>query len=570
MHVMQPPPFEFKGIGALLKAQQLKIPLNQREYSWGDKQIDELFQDFRSAITNNLPSYFLGTIVVSKGTEDIPVVVDGQQRLATTTILLAAIRDYYFHKNQERAQTSIESQFLCEYDLEQETVVPKLTLNMDDNEYFKNRIIALPNRPERQNIEEKKESHRRINIAAQKAETLVQDIIRGLNDENIKHTLIAWSKFIENKATIILLTVPDEVSAFTMFETLNDRGLKTSQADLVKNYLFSEAGTRVNEAQSKWSKMTNILETAWAEDMVMTYLRHLAITLFGPTREKEIFEKIKKEVRGKTNTLSFLEKISDYADTYVAIVTPTHPRWSGLSTKIPTAINIMRELKVRQIQPLMLAVAQHFEPKELEKAFRSFVSWTVRFLIAGGMRGGALEDAYGEKAHDVYLGEIKTTNELLNALSNIIPRDGEFKLAFETARVSRHSLARYYLRAMERQLRKDQEPELVPSEDTSFLNLEHILPREKGSNWSHIDVETFESYHKRIGNMTLLNTKVNSTFGNSNFQSKRVEFKKSPLLITKGIYDMTNHETLWDAKDINERQNQLAKIAMKTWALVPK
>jgi vacuolar-type H+-ATPase subunit H len=563
------PPFEFKGIGALLKAGRLKVPPNQREFSWEDKQVNDLFQDFQNAITKNQSNYFLGTIVVSKGTRDVPEVVDGQQRLATTTILLAAIRDYCFY-NRKTWQDSIDTDFLMTYDRTEDERVPKLALNTDDNEYFKNRVISLPDSSERKNTQAKKQSHRRINEACQKAENLIANLVKDQSERNIKDVLNCWLKFVEEKAKIILLTVPDESDAYMMFETLNDRGLKTSQADLVKNYLFSKADFRLTEAQQKWSKMVATLETLDLEDIVMTYLRHLVIALFGPTREKEIFEKIKNEVQGRPQAVMFLDKIAYYADAYAAILTPTHPKWSNYPSRISTSIDVIKELKVQQIRPLMLAVAQHFEPTEADIAFRSFVSWTVRFLVVGGMRGGQLEDAYGDRAFEVATSKVKTAKELFENLRSVIPSDGEFRSAFATARVSQHNLARYYLRAIENHLREQAQPELVPSKDTERLNLEHIIPQELGEDWKHIDSETADAYTKRIGNLTLLKPKPNSDLGNASFQVKRAEYKNSQLFITQGICDDTTDQTQWGPTNINERQRKLADLAVETWSLSPK
>jgi hypothetical protein len=70
--------------------------------------------------------------------------------------------------------------------------------------------------------------------------------------------------------------------------------------------------------------------------------------------------------------------------------------------------------------------------------------------------------------------------------------------------------------------------------------------------------------------MTLMRTKVNADFGNASFQTKRAEFKKSPLLITSRIYDTTNEQTTWGPNEINERQRKLAELAVKTWPLAPK
>src|SRR5205807_7567912 len=96
--------FEHKGIGAALSHNRLVVPMNQRDYAWEEEHVQDLFQDFAQAITHG--TYFLGTIVLTHGEQDGPEVSDGQQRLATTTILLAAIRDYLFENNNKtRAQS---------------------------------------------------------------------------------------------------------------------------------------------------------------------------------------------------------------------------------------------------------------------------------------------------------------------------------------------------------------------------------------------------------------------------------------------------------------------------------
>lgn len=563
--------FEYKGIGKVLKAERLQVPLNQREYSWEEKQINDLFSDITNAIRTKKPTYFLGTIVLSKGKKPVPEVVDGQQRLATTTILLASIRDYYFSKNDQVRQTSIEGDFLSTIDRTHAEYVPKLQLNTDDNEYFRNKILSKPNSPER-NVEEKRESHRRLATAADMARQTIQSFITGLNEKNATEVLNELVDFLLNNATVILLTVPDELNAFMMFETLNDRGLKTSQADLVKNYLFREAAERLQEAQQKWSKMIYTLESLGEEDIVMTYLRHLMITQYGPTREKDIFAKIQSKVSGRTDSIIFLDTIADYAESYAALLTPSHPKWDSYGPSIRRSVEKLRELRVQQIRPLMLAVAKNFTNDEATITFDAFASWTVRLLINGGKSGGQLEDAYGTGAFQVVTGELKTLKDLSDSLKKVIPSDAEFESAFSTARVSQHYLARYYLRDLEQTMRSKitNQSELTAINNTDILSLEHILPEEPLDNWPHITKETAEVCCKRIGNLTLMGTKPNNDFGSESFKAKRKEFGASPLLLNKQIFEMTNENTEWDMNDINKRQKELAKIAISTWPIIPK
>jgi len=112
----------------------------------------------------------------------------------------------------------------------------------------------------------------------------------------------------------------------------------------------------------------------------------------------------------------------------------------------------------------MLAVALKFPVEEAMKAFRLLVSWSVRFLIAGG-RGGLLDRNYALRAQEVGTGRVETANALFQAMVDILPNDAAFAAAFANAKVSQNFLARYYLRALELQFRANAEPELIPNED---------------------------------------------------------------------------------------------------------
>jgi hypothetical protein len=438
--------FEHLGIGAALSRNRLKVPVNQREYKWKDEHVLDLLHDFTKAIRKHESSYFLGTIVLTGGGDGPPQIADGQQRLATTTILLAAIRDWMQKHKEEMIVRSIEDSFLFKILRDKKTEEPRLTLNVDDNEFFKNRILKRPNDPCRK-IEAIRLSHRRINAAANLSARHINEVVKPLPESEKVPALNQWIDFIEEAAQVILLKVPDDLNAFIMFETLNDRGLKTSQADLVKNYLYSEAGERVPEAQQQWAMMTSLLESTDDDDIVLTYLRHLMSALYGLTREREVFERIKVNNAGQGPVMRFLYTLGEFANEYAAILNPDHAKWNDYKASVRQHIRIMNTLQVQQVRPLMLVVAKHFSKAEAAKAFHLFVSWTVRFLIAGGGRGGRLEEAYAQGAKDVTDEKISNTKELAFKMGGVVPTDAEFEAAFATAIVSKSHLARYYLRA---------------------------------------------------------------------------------------------------------------------------
>ena len=398
--------FEHKGIGAVLANYRLAVPLNQREYSWEDEHVNALLQDFTNAIAN-LPTgiHFLGTIVLTSGEGDVPEVSDGQQRLATTSILLAAIRDYFFRVGDHARAAEIEVKFLRETDMDTTVVVPKLTLNVDDNEYFTKSIVSSPGTPDRK-IEPNADSHFRIQKAAALAAQHVQQLVQLHKDKALVR-LVEWVKFIRNSALVVVLKVPDSLNAYEMFETLNGRGLAASQADLLKNDLLKNAGTRKREAQQKWAQMLGTLQSVPEDEITVKYLHHYLITKHGPTKEREVLRKVKSTVNTQSRAIEFLDDVSQSAQDYSALFNPDHSKWNQHGTPLRHSLTtINRDLRVEQIRPLMFAVARKFSPKEARLAFRLFVFWSVRFLLVGG-RGGLLDRNYAVCAKDVGTGAIK-------------------------------------------------------------------------------------------------------------------------------------------------------------------
>lgn len=553
--------FDHIGIGTALNRKRLAVPVNQREYAWGDKHVLDLFRDFSKAINQSSKTYFLGTIVLTKGKDGVPEVADGQQRLATTTILLAAIRDYLYEQNENLRVQNIEDEFLFKIVRRDNDIMPRLTLNLDDRNFFKNRILSKPNSLER-DVEPTRSSHRKIDKAAELAANHVRDVLKIQSESNQISTLDDWIDFIESNATVILLEVPDQLDAFVMFETLNDRGLKTSQIDLVKNYLFGEADDRLPEAQQKWTQMVSTLDSVDVDDIAFSYLRHLLSAMYEMTRDREIFERIRKKVNGKGDTIRFLETLAECAADYVAILNPEHSKWNSYDPNIRKSIRTMNDLQAMPLRHLMLSVALRFEPSEATKAFRLFIAWAIRFLIVDARRGGALEQAYAERSKQIYDGKITTTKQLADDLVKVIPSDSQFQAEFEYAQISKSKLARYLLRSLELKEKGDPEPEFVPNEDT-VINLEHILPENPSEDWKHLDAETARTYYKRLGNMVLLQAAKNNAIGNKGFIEKKPIFNVSAYALTSQVAK----NNTWGATEIVERQKRLAELAVKTWSL---
>lgn len=553
--------FEHLGIGRVLETKRLRVPLNQREYSWRDEHVNDLYTDLLNALASK-GNYFLGTIVLTSGiTSDVPEVSDGQQRLSTTMIMLAAVRDWFLRNGDESRAKSIEDSFLFQTDLKTTELVPRLSLNVDDDEFFRKRILSRPGTADRK-LEQSRGSHELLVAAYNQAHQTISTFLQAYAEQHRVTRLIEWVEYIKHQALVIVLSVPDHIDAFVMFETLNDRGLKASQADLIKNHLLSLAKDRIREVQQYWARMLGILETIEG-DLTVTYLHHYLITTQGPTKEREVFDRVKRLTTSSTAAVNFLENIATSATDYVALFNPEHDKWNEYESVVRRSLStINRDLRVQQIRPLLFAVAQRFSPKETAKAFRIFVSWSVRFLVVGG-RGGLLDRNYAGLAARVGTGQIKTTQELIEAAANFIPNDAEFETSFASATVSQSHLARYYLRALEKQIKKEPEPEWVPTDDERAVNLEHVLPENPEQFWATVSADDAEAYYKRIGNLAILQASKNSRIGNKSFSEKQTIFAKSTYYWTQAIGKQDD----WGLKEIEVRQRNLARIAPQTWPI---
>ena len=126
--------FTYQGIGKLLSSGHLRVPANQREYAWAEEHVEALCHDISDAIIEKKDAYFLGTVVLTKSKDGYFEVVDGQQRLATTSMLFAVIRDMLVVMDEDRLARAIEETYLFGLDIKTEEDTPKLPLNTTDHE----------------------------------------------------------------------------------------------------------------------------------------------------------------------------------------------------------------------------------------------------------------------------------------------------------------------------------------------------------------------------------------------------------------------------------------------------
>ncbi|MBA4155687.1 MAG: DUF262 domain-containing protein [Chitinophaga sp.] len=547
---------QLEGIGSVLKGKRFKVPAYQRSYAWEKEHVESLLNDINDAIKNKEREYFLGSIVVTAGDNNRYDVVDGQQRLTTVSLIIAAIKDIFKNEDDREVVLSVKSDFLASTDRKTKEQEPKLVLNEVDNEVYQELIDDIDNIDD---SKYRRQSHKRL-IEASKSCILFLEKIRQQSKDS-EEELHEWLDYIETNLKIIVVVAPDDSNAFTIFETLNDRGLELAISDLLKNYLFHRSGEKLEETKNRWQTMVSILESASDDPLVVTYLRHFSMAKYGLIREKELFSVIKKKITSKKLALTYSNNLADGARVYSALINTDHEFWSSYDYQVTEAVSALNLLGMIQIRPLLLAVLEKFDNKNVKIIFKKLVSVAVRFQIVGGVGGGTLEKLYADTARSISEGKINLPVDVISAFKNL-PSDSEFRTAFSVATISKQKLARFYLRYLENGYETDSEK--VPSLDTDRVNLEHVLPSNPTSEWTaNFKPDELRAYQNRLGNLALMSSKMNSTIGNCSFSDKKELYRKSSFNLTKSI----SEEGVWNKQAIENRQSIMADLAVKIWSV---
>jgi hypothetical protein len=387
--------------------------------------------------------------------------------------------------------------------------------------------------------------------------------VAARSQEDYLHDLV---DYLEISVKAIFVRVPSHANAFMIFETLNDRGLDLAIADLLKNYMFHRAGSRLEEVQASWISMYALFEAARSEASVVDYVRQLWSSRNGLTRERQLYDKIKEQVRGGQQVVTFASQLQQSARLYQAIINTDHPLWVEYGATAQGHMRTLNTLGITRIRPLIIAVLDDFSLAQARKSLRLFVSWAVRFMISGGLGTGTLEEYYCERAKEIRTGTLKSAAKLRDAMGSLVPNDEKFRNAFATASLSKAPLARYVLRTLERQAAGEDQPELVVNENEEEVNLEHVLPESPSSAWG-VARDIGEAFVNHIGNLCLMKQRPNVDAANKGPIEKAVYYERSKLNLTQQVGKTIKTLKRWGAAEIEARQKTLADLAVKAWNL---
>jgi hypothetical protein len=293
-----------------------------------------------------------------------------------------------------------------------------------------------------------------------------------------------------------------------------------------------------------------------------TFLRHYWSSRKGVVRVKALYSQIKPTINTAQDAVEFAQDLAESGPLWSAMFDRDADVWQDYSPSAVAPLETLRNLNVEQCRPLLLAAMRRFEPSELEKLLELVVAWSVRWFVVGGGSGGVVERLYAEAARDINNGKFKAADEVAFRFQDEVPNDAGFQRAFREMTVRRGWLARYYLSALERAMRPEAEPELVPNQNVDEVNLEHVLPRNADiDEWPSFSAEEAQDMRLMLGNQVLLKKSRNTKLGNKPFVVKRPILASSDLLLTREVGEREE----WTPDAIRARQERLAKLALVVW-----
>ncbi|MBI2908440.1 MAG: DUF262 domain-containing protein [Chloroflexi bacterium] len=543
---------ERRTIGDLLSMTNppILVPDWQRSFSWTTAEVEIFWQDLSTFDQRypgdnvNSQEYFLGSVVLVDNNL-FHLLLDGQQRLATSAILLSVIRDYLGRYNEDSAKR-VSSRYLNDYDDASGKVTYKLTLNRFDRDFFKREILERRD-GSYQSPAASVESHHLIRKAREFLSAKFDQKYRETdNPQNAHGWALRVLKVLTNHMSVVAVVSDDEDNAANVFETLNDRGIGLSTPDLLRNLVMRRAAEEHREEIiGLWGE---ILETE-GDVKLKTFLRHYWISNEGDVKTQSLYREIKDHImKENVESLTFSRELRDASVTYRDILAARDD-----DPQIARSLKDVNELGANVLYPAILSAYETGRREQLNKFLRALVVTLVRHAVIGRLETSLLETVVFGLARDIRRG--KEFSSAVQTLQDFSPTDDNFTLAFDTVSISDSSTARYILREIEMSQRTN---ELDVSSPLN-VHLEHIYPQtpRAGERWpNHPNVVN------RLGNLTLLSRKLNTAIKNAPFGEKKACYKQSEINMTTSLVTLDD----WTADAIDQRQRELSANAARIWA----
>lgn len=542
--------------GSLIRSgMKFIIPKFQRDYSWDSEQWDDLWADIETML-NEGTDHYMGYLVLQTSNTKSTIIIDGQQRFTTITlIILSAIKSIQklankgleVDDNKKRIET-LMSTYVGNIDpisLEYDNI---LILNRNNNAYYKDYIVKLGDLKLRNTSYTEKLMKKCFEWFEQK--------INGKYSTGRE-----YAQFIETIVENLYFTiikVNDEMNAFRVFETLNARGVQLSSADLLKNYLFSlvdntsEHPERVNILEEKWTKLTTNVRAEKLPDFIRYYWNSKNKTV----RSNDLFKVLRNNIKEDRSVFELINDMLAYSDIYMALKNESDDLWNERD-KVQEYVSLLNIFNLKQPISMLMAAYKYLSNEDFERVLCDAIVVSFRYNVICGKNPNDIEKVFNDIA-------IKISNNNTydkNLLSKIYVNDNEFTVSFinkvfpENAR--NNKIIKYILGKYERFKGGLRDVSIVSELDT----IEHIYPQHPNEEWND---DNLDSLIYRLGNMCLLEKKLNNNIGNKGYAEKVEVLNQSTFITTNSI---SSEYPEWVQQSIVDRQKQMAKCAKTIWKI---
>ncbi|MDO8664892.1 MAG: DUF262 domain-containing protein [Candidatus Liptonbacteria bacterium] len=549
---------EAKLVDFLKKSPQFVIPIYQRTYSWSEKECLQLWEDIlRTGSNDAITAHFVGSIVyVEKGLYSVSsqsplLVIDGQQRLTTVTLIIEALARAL--KNDEPIEgysaNKLRNYFLLN-SLEEGEKKYKLILSQTD----KTSLTALLDQ-----VPEPRDFSVRIKANF--------DFFTNKIAEE-KNNLTVVCKGLAKLIIVDISLNRDQDNPQLIFESLNSTGRELSQADLIRNFILM--GLEHNLQSKLYNQYWRPMEVDFGQEGYATYfdgfMRHyLTVKTNIIPKEREVYEAFKQYARSPevASVEALVADIRTFARYYCAMALGAENE-----PELRMAFHDLRELKVDVAFPLLLELYQDYDKQvlsavELLEIVRFVESYVFRRAICN-IPTNSMNKTFATFSRDLkkdrYMESVQV-NFLLLPSYRRFPDNDEFKEKFKLKDIYNFRSRSYWLRRLENYERKER----VPVDE---FTIEHIMPqndnlsaewrKELGNEWERIQ----KIYLHTLGNLTL--TGYNSEYSDRPFIEKRNMkggFAESPLRLNKEVASKEH----WREEDILNRADALSSQATSVW-----
>ncbi len=539
-----------------------RVPPYQRDYSWQEEQWEDLWNDILDLRKDSNQRHYMGTLVIESLTDREFQIIDGQQRMATLSLLSLAVikrleqlanEGHEEAANKERAN-ALRHRFVGEKDPASLIESSKLFLNETDNPFYQDFLVQLKDPINPRGL-------LRSNKLLWQCFQFFLGKLTGFRESSDGKALASLlNDTMARQLLFIVITVDDDLNAYTVFETLNARGLALSATDLLKNFLFSRVrvASDLEVLQRRWQRLV----AAVRQERFPEFLRYHLLCHHPQVRRQRLFKIVRNQVRDARDVFTLMDALEGRAELFAALLDGSHDYWVEKREAQPW-IHELVLFGSRQLTPILFAAWSRFGDRDFARTVKLISRFVFRYTVVCSLNTNALEPVSHEIAHGILEGDIEGPQGVFDALRPRFVDDKKFIQDFSVWTINtsgrRRRIAKYVLCRLEGDLcGRPCDP------DTDPATIEHILPTNPSEVWAdEFPEEKWGELAYRLGNLTLLEPSLNRNAGNRSYEEKVDDYKKSRYGLTKEVVKLAPES--WTPQLLDRRQQILAKRAAHLW-----